>query len=70
MNTWSVEGFREEGVALVRRYDGEFPSKYFEEFLDYLSIDEEHFGKVIDWYRQPHLWERQDGVWKLRYQVS
>ncbi len=61
---------REEGVVLVRRYDGEFPSKYFVEFLDYLGIDEDHFWRVVDAYRQPHIWEKVDGEWKLKHQVS
>ena len=60
---------REEGVALVRRYDGEFPAKYFPEFLDYLGIDEEHFRQVVDSYRSPHLWG-WDGDWKLLHPVS
>ena len=29
---------REEGVALVSKYDGEFPKKYFTDFLSYLDI--------------------------------
>lgn len=61
---------REEGVSLVRRYDGEFPKKYFPEFLEYLGITEEHFWKVIDSYRSPHLWKKEKGEWKLKYQVS
>lgn len=61
---------REEGVALVRRYDGEFPSKYFAEFLEYLDIDEEHFWRIADSYRPPHLWEKVNGQWRLKYQVS
>lgn len=61
---------REEGVALVRRYDGEFPSRYFQEFLGYLGIDEEHFSRVVDSYRQPHIWDNVNGRWVLRHQVS
>ncbi|MEK7084797.1 MAG: N-acetyl sugar amidotransferase [Patescibacteria group bacterium] len=62
---------REEGVALVRRYDGEFPKKYFKEFLAYLDITEEHFWKIVDSYRAPHLWEKKtDGEWKLTHQIS
>ncbi len=57
-------------MALVRRYDGEFPSKYYDEFLDYLGITDEQFWRVVDSYRPPHLWERVDGQWKLRHQVS
>ena len=29
---------REEGVALVKRFDGEFPDKYFKEVMDYLEL--------------------------------
>lgn len=61
---------REEGVALVRRFDGEFPAKYYKEFLSYLDIDEAHFRKVVDHYRPAHIWSKQDGEWKLRQQVS
>jgi N-acetyl sugar amidotransferase len=60
---------REEGVALVRRYDGEFPKKWFPDFLEYLDIAEEHFWDVIDKFRQPHVWKYDDGVWKLRKAV-
>jgi len=60
---------RDEGVALVNRYDGEFPKKYFKEFLEYLNITEEHFWKVIDSYRAPHLWKKVDGGWELKYKV-
>jgi len=39
---------REEGVALVRRYDHEFPQKYFREFLEYIGISEARFCELID----------------------
>lgn len=61
---------REEGVALVRRYDGEFPKKYFKEFLQYLNITEDHFWEITNSYRPPHLWEKINGEWKLKYQVQ
>ena len=59
---------REEGVALVRRFDGEFPKKYFKDFLDYIGIDEEQFWHLIDSFRTPHLWEKVANEWRLRYQ--
>lgn len=60
---------REEGVALVHRFDGEFPKKYFREILEYMDITEERFWELIDKFRSPHLWEKVDGKWKLRHQV-
>jgi N-acetyl sugar amidotransferase len=61
---------REEGVSLVHRYDGEFPKKYFSEFLTYLNITEEDFWKIVDRYRSPHLWEKKNGEWLLKHRVA
>lgn len=60
---------RDEAVTLVKRYDGEFPKKYFKEFLEYLNIDEKHFWGIVDSYRPPHLWNKVGGEWKLRHTV-
>lgn len=61
---------REEGIALVKRYDGEFPKKHFREFLEYCNIDEGVFWQIVDSWRSPHLWSKTGGEWNLRYQVS
>jgi hypothetical protein len=61
---------REEGVALMNRYEGEFPKKYFIEFLEYLDITENHFWDVVDSWRAEHLWHKVDGLWTLKHQVS
>jgi N-acetyl sugar amidotransferase len=34
---------REEAVALIRRYDGEFPERFADELMTYLSIPEKQF---------------------------
>ena len=60
---------REEGVQLVKRFDQEFPSKYFSEFLDYISITEQQFFETIDSFRSPHLWEKAGQHWHLRRTV-
>lgn len=60
---------REEGVALVRRYDGEFPRRWFKEILDYMMIDETTFWKTIDKFRPPHLWKKIKGKWQLKHAV-
>jgi len=60
---------REEGVALVKKFDQEFPKRYFKEFLDYLGMDEKEFFETADRFRSPHLWKKVDGVWKLRHTV-
>lgn len=78
---------REEGVALVKRFDGEYPTRFEDELFRYLSVDEkefpeaykmfehpvmdkEYFMKLADEFRSPHLWEKVNGEWKLKYQVK
>lgn len=61
---------REEGVSLVKRYDGEFPKMWFRNFLDYVDVTEEHFWKVMDKFRTSHIWEvGKDGLWRLKQAV-
>ena len=61
---------RDEGVDLVRKYDGEIPKMYFQESLDYLDIDEEIFWKTVDSFRRPHIWKKENDGWSLRQQVT
>jgi N-acetyl sugar amidotransferase len=61
---------RIEGVNLVHKYDGEFPEKYYKEFLDYAELSEDRFWEIVDKYRKPHLWEYVNNEWRLRHQVS
>lgn len=60
---------REEGVQLVKRYDQEFPRKYFRDFLEYISLSEDQFHANVDRFRSPHLWQRAGGEWSLRHAV-
>jgi N-acetyl sugar amidotransferase len=61
---------REEGVALVGRFDGEFPDRYFQEVMEYIEMDPEHFMALCDKFRSPHLWKKESGEWQLRHKVS
>ena len=60
---------REEGVQLVRKFDEEFPQKYFKDFLEYISLTESEFHSILDKFRSPHLWEKVDGEWVLKHAV-
>jgi N-acetyl sugar amidotransferase len=61
---------REEGVALMRRYEGEFPEKYFKDFLGYLDISEDHFWEVVDSWRPKHLWKQTNKGWQLKHPIE
>ncbi|MFN3620282.1 N-acetyl sugar amidotransferase [Sphingorhabdus sp.] len=76
---------REEGVALVKRFDHEFPERFAEEIFQYLSIPENEFPEASKMFESPVM-DREyfmkladtfrsphlwtwDGEWKLRHAV-
>ena len=60
---------RSEAVALVKKYDGEFPKRYFKEILNYLDMTETDFYKIIDSFRPKHIWKKNQNVWELKQAV-
>ena len=60
---------RDEGIALIRRYDGEYPRQYLNDCLRYMDITAEQFHEVIEEARTPHLWRMVGEEWQLRYPI-
>jgi N-acetyl sugar amidotransferase len=61
---------RDEGKALVKKFDGEFPDRYFSEIMEYVGIKPERFNELCDEFRSDHLWKKVNGEWKLRHTVN
>jgi len=62
---------RDEGIALVRRYDGEFPRRHFQWFLNYMGVTESFFWAIMDFYREKsNVWGKEYGKWVMKYPVS
>lgn len=57
---------RDEGIALIKKFDHERPSRYLQEFLDFCSISQLEVEEVIDSWRSDHLWVQTNNGWKLR----
>ena len=70
---------REEGVALVKKFDGEFPARFADEIFRYLSIPEKEFPKASKMFEQPIMDKdyfmsladqfRSPHLWKNEYGV-
>jgi N-acetyl sugar amidotransferase len=57
---------REEGIELVKKYDTEFPQKYFSDFLEYVQVEESRFWEIVYKNISDHHWEKKSGAWRLR----
>ena len=60
----------EEGKILIKKYDGEIPTKYTNEVLEYLDIKKKYFFNLLDKFRSPHLWKRCNNNWYLRHTAN
>tara|TARA_B110001450_G_C17584743_1_gene466483 strand:+ start:65 stop:805 length:741 start_codon:yes stop_codon:yes gene_type:complete len=46
---------RDEGVALVRKFDHEYPERFIEEMFEYLSINENEYPIASKMFEQPKM---------------
>ena len=60
---------REEGISLVKQFDTEFPTKYYLDFLSYISISDDEFRMAIEKHRNMNLWIKKQNEWTLRNPV-
>ena len=60
---------REEGIEKVLKHDPARP-KDLDYMLKFLGIDEAYFEKCIDNMRDPKIWQKTNGKWELKTDVS
>ena len=61
---------REEGINLVKNYDGEFPSNYYKKFLQFCKLTDNEFQEIVDSWRSDHIWQRDSkGAWQLKHPI-
>ena len=57
---------KEEGLGLMKQFDGEFPKKYEKEFFDYISMNKIEFNEVCNKFRPENIWVKKSNDWELR----
>ena len=55
---------RDEGIALCKKYEGEYPKRYMKDCFDFMNFSETEANKIIDKFRSPHLWKKVGDKWK------
>ena len=61
---------KKEGLALIEKYDGEYPSRYEKEFYDYISMNKDEFLELCDKFRPKHIWKKKSNRWELKISPS
>jgi len=61
---------REEGIALMKKYEGEYPQRYLKDCFDFMNLENDKAHQIIDSFRPSHLWEKDiNGKWKLKQKL-
>jgi len=61
---------REQGLEYARKYDGEFPGEHLDAMLEYLEMSRAQLLETIDLHRNPEIWSKESGEWRLRFPVE
>ena len=61
---------RQEAKILVKRFDGEKPTRYLCEILDYIGLKSDIFFKICNTFRSPHIWKKVGKKYQLRHTVN
>lgn len=61
---------REQGINLVRLYDGAYPLEYLDQYLQYFEMTQEEFDRVIDKWANKDLFEKSKNVWEPTFSIS
>ena len=60
---------REEGIKLVKKYDGKCHKKYVEKLCRYLGITIDEFLRIVELARNQDIWvKNENGEWVLDVQ--
>ncbi|MDD5005747.1 MAG: N-acetyl sugar amidotransferase [Candidatus Omnitrophica bacterium] len=59
---------RKQALALVRRYDGEYPEQLIGKFVEYFRITRKEFDDVLDKFANKDVLEKVNGIWKLKFE--
>lgn len=62
---WQGALTREEGIEIVKKYDGSFSERYVESFCEYIDITKAEFWEVVDRYVNTNLFTKiETGVYQ------
>ncbi len=63
---WNDRMSRQEAVEIVNQKQYEFPGEYLIDFLEFHCITEDQFWEVAERFRNPAIWHKVNGKWRLK----
>ena len=67
---WNDRMKRKDAVEIVLNKQYNFPHEFLDEFLDYHEITKNQFFELENKYRNPDIWHKKNGNWRLINEVQ
>ena len=61
---------RKQGLNLVKAFDGEFPERHIQTYLNYYEMTQVEFDGVLDKWANKDLFKKVDGRWKSAFEIG
>ena len=61
---------RDQAINLVKLYDGIYPENFIDIYLEYFEMGKEEFDKVLDFWVNKELFEKEDDIWKPKFDIE
>ena len=65
-NSENYKEYVNKVTEIVKKFDGEYPQKYENDFFNYISMKKNEFLELSDKFRPNHLWDKQSNRWVLK----
>jgi N-acetyl sugar amidotransferase len=56
---------RQQAIHVIRERGDQTPYADIDRFCEFLGIDRRRFGEIVERFRNPKVWQRENGVWKI-----
>ena len=61
---------RDQGINLVKLYDGIFPEQFLDLYLDYYQMTKDDFMGVLDSWANKNILEKVNEKWSLKIEIT
>lgn len=66
---WNGYMEREEAVEIVNRLQYDFPTEYFQDFLDFHDLKEDEFWDIAEKWRNKEIFHKVNNEWRLKTEL-
>ena len=60
---------RDQGINLIKLYDGIFPEEFLATYLKYFDFSKSEFDKVLEKWVNKELFEMKNNTWNLKKEI-